>query len=75
MTLDGSPYSKMTNDNGTDLQQHATDLDISKAKDHFAWNQIFIRWFEDYQLPNMVILYFEFFFPKFLMQGSNKLFK
>ena len=22
--------------NGTDLQQHATDLDISKAKDHFA---------------------------------------
>ena len=31
--------------------QHEADFDISK--DSFCWIDIFIRWFEDYQLPNI----------------------
>ena len=42
--------NKMADNNGFALL-HQTDFDISN--DHFCWNDIFIRWFEDYQLPTI----------------------
>ena len=41
-------HNKMTDNNSTALP-HEKDFDISK--DRFCWIDIFIRWFEDYQLP------------------------
>ena len=41
---------KMADNNGTTLP-HETDFDTST--DGFCWTDIFIRWFEDYQLPNI----------------------
>ena len=42
--------NKMADNNGFVLL-HQTDFDISN--DRFCWNDIFIRWFEDYQLPTI----------------------
>ena len=39
---------KMADNSGTALP-HKTDFDISKNR--FCWTDIFIMWFEDYQLP------------------------
>ena len=41
-------HNKMAGNNGTALP-HERVFDISK--DRFSWIDIFIRWFEDYQLP------------------------
>ena len=41
-------HNKTADNNGTPLP-HETDFDISK--DRFCRTDIFIRWFEDYQLP------------------------
>ena len=51
--------NKMADNNGTALQ-HETNFDISK--DRFCWTDIFIRWFEDYQLPNIAYGSNSFFF-------------
>ena len=40
--------NKMADNSGTALP-HKIDFAISK--DHFCWSNIFIMWFEDYQLP------------------------
>ena len=40
-------HNKMVHNNGTDLL-YETDFDITK--DGFCWTDIFIKWFEDYQL-------------------------
>ena len=40
-------HNKMAHNNGTDLL-YETDFDITK--DGFCWTDIFIKWFEDYQL-------------------------
>ena len=40
-------HNKMADNNGTDLL-YETDFDITK--DGFCWTDIFIKWFEDYQL-------------------------
>ena len=53
-------HNKRVNNDGAAFP-YETDFDISK--DLFCWIDIFIRWFEDYQLPNMVIF---FYFEKFL---------
>ena len=47
--------NKMADNNGTALP-HKTDFDISK--DRFYWIDIFIRWFEDYQLPCQFLGYY-----------------
>ena len=36
-------------DNGGTARLHKIEFDISK--DRFCWTNIFIMWFEDYQLP------------------------
>ena len=43
-------HNKMVDNNGTALP-HETDFDISN--DCFCWMDIFIWWFEDYQLPTI----------------------
>ena len=45
-------HNKVADNNGTPLP-HETDFDISK--DHFCWIDVFIRWFEDYQLPHQFV--------------------
>ena len=44
--------NKRADNNGTALP-HETDFDITK--DRFCWNDIFARWFEDYQMPYQLV--------------------